>query len=204
MIVSRINVKHPAATALWKVTLLLVVFSPPALSQSDTLHSRRDSAIVLRPFILGDSLSQIAPSLNSVTGYHQHKSPWLAVGLSAIAPGAGQIYNTNYWKAPLIWGLSGYWIYEWIKLNKKYKDSGDQYSQSILIDPPAGNARYLSNRDFYKDERDKFAWFLGGLYLLNLVDAYVGAHLYDFDVSPDLGLDGRIEPRVTATLRLRF
>jgi hypothetical protein len=40
--------------------------------------------------------------------------------------------------------------------------------------------------------------------MVNLVDAYVGAHLYDFDVSGDLGLDGRIEPRVMATVHLRF
>ena len=38
------------------------------------------------------------------------KSPWLAVGLSAVAPGAGQIYDAGYWKAPLIWGVGGLFL----------------------------------------------------------------------------------------------
>jgi len=129
------------------------------------------------------------------------KSPWLAVGLSALAPGVGQIYDESYWKAPLIWGVSGYWVYQWISLNGKYQDFRDRYSASFLISS-GGNSQYQRLRDFYHDERDKFAWFLGALYFLNLVDAYVGAHLYDFDVSPDLGADGRVVPRATITFRL--
>jgi hypothetical protein len=124
--------------------------------------------------------------------------------MSAVLPGSGQIYNEDYWKAPVIWGLGGYWIYEWVKLNNSYKDYRDQYDQSLIAAPPNGDARTKEIRDFYHDERDKFAWFLGALYMVNLVDAYVGAHLYDFDVSGDLGLDGRIEPRVMATVHLRF
>lgn len=121
----------------------------------------------------------------------------LALGLSALLPGAGQIYTENYWKTPLIWGVCGYWIYEWIQLNNKYKDFRSRYQQNQ-------SDQYLRLRDFYRDERDKFAWFLGALYVLNLVDAYAGAHLYDFDVSPELTLDGRIEPKVTASIRIRF
>jgi hypothetical protein len=126
--------------------------------------------------------------------------------MSAVIPGSGQIYNADYWKAPIVWGLGGYWIYEWVKLNNLYHDNRDLYEQSIN-DPqtsPGTTARYKEIRDFYHDERDKFAWYLGALYMVNLVDAYVGAHLYDFDVSGDLGADGRIEPKVMATVHLRF
>ncbi|OLD79617.1 MAG: hypothetical protein AUI33_02560 [Ignavibacteria bacterium 13_1_40CM_2_61_4] len=119
-------------------------------------------------------------------------------------PGLGQIYNQTYWKVPLIWGLGGYWIYEWIHLNDNYKDFRAQYSNSITPANQAGDHLLLTLRDFYRDERDKFAWYLGALYLLNLVDAYVGASLYDFDVSPDLTADGRIVPRVTASLHFSF
>lgn len=126
------------------------------------------------------------------------------MGLSGALPGLGQIYNRNYWKVPVVWGLGGYWIYEWVKLNKDYKDYGDQYSRSITPIVKSGDGNLLRLRDFYRDERDKFAWYLGALYFLNLVDAYVSAQLYDFDVSPDLGLDGRMIPRVTATIKWRF
>ena len=136
--------------------------------------------------------------------FHAKKSPWLAVGLSAVAPGVGQIYNADYWKPPIIWGVGGYWVSVWIELDNKYKDYGEQYTKSISLSSPDGNGQYLRLRNFYRDERDKFAWYLGALYFLNLLDAYVGANLYDFDVSPDLGTDGKISPRVTATIRLKF
>ena len=82
-------------------------------------------------------------------------------------------------------------------MNKNYKDFRNKNSQNP-------SDQYVRLRDFYHDERDKFAWFLGALYVLNIVDAYAGAHLYDFDVSPELALDGRIVPKVTASVRLPF
>jgi len=136
--------------------------------------------------------------------FHPKKSAWLAVGLSAVAPGVGQIYNENYWKAPVIWGLGAYWMSQWIDLNKSYKHYGALYNASITPLQTQGDGQDLGLRDFYRDQRDKFAWYLGALYFLNLLDAYVGANLYDFDVGPNLGLDGKISPRATATVRLRF
>ena len=78
-----------------------------------------------------------------------------------------------------------------------------QYSLPGVV-TPGGNDNYLLNRDFYRNERDSFAWYLGALYFLNLVDAYVGANLYDFDVSPELGEGGRVVPKMTATIRLKL
>lgn len=146
----------------------------------------------------------IAADTGLTSGFTPSKSPWLSVGLSAVLPGAGQVYNEEYWKVPLIWGLSVFWIVEWGKQNDKYGDFSDRYRQSVLDLPPEGDRRLLQLRDFYRDERDKFAWFLGALYLLNLVDAYVGAHLYDFDVGPDLRTSGVLAPSIRAKLTLRF
>ena len=200
-------VPRPDASVRWYrinriVLLLIVVLTSTALAQIDSVRVIRDSRFAYRPFV-GDSIPNSSSSALR-TNHHQTKSPLLAIGLSALVPGSGQIYNTDYWKAPVIWGLGGYWIYEWNKLNNLYKNYQSQYTESLVSNPPNGIDSYRSNRDFYKDERDKFAWFLGALYFVNILDAYVGAQLYDFDVSPDLGFDGRIEPRVTATVRLRF
>jgi hypothetical protein len=150
-----------------------------------------------------DTLAISSPLPGTKASDHS-KSPWVAVGLSAGLPGLGQIYNRSYWKPPLIWGLGGYWIYEWIHLNDNYKDFRSRYSNSITPGNPTGDPLLLKIRDFYRDERDKFAWYLGALYLLNLVDAYVGASLYDFDVSPELTGNGRIVPRVRASIHLSF
>lgn len=126
-----------------------------------------------------------------------HKSPMLALGLSAALPGAGQFYTENYWKIPIIWGVGGYWIYEWTQMNTKYRDFRTLYSNEP-------QEQYLKLRDFYRDERDKFAWFLAALYVLNLVDAFAGAHLYDFDVSPDLTYEGKLVPKISASIKIPF
>ncbi len=174
------------------VTFTRSQISPPADTTSrDTTRHRAES----------DSLRITSPDTIHPP-YHQSKKPWLAVGLSAALPGAGQIYDQSYWKLPIIWGLGGYWVSQWIQLNSKYKDYRDQYAQSLLTSQ-YGDQTAKNLRNFYRDERDKFAWYLGVMYLLNLVDAYVGANLYDFDVGPDLGANGA-PPRTAVTLRWRF
>jgi hypothetical protein len=184
---------------LISITAFLFV-STFSYSQSDTLRVLPDSTVKAIPFIQSTGL--LPDTVLEDRGIS--KSPWLAVGMSAVLPGAGQIYTENYWKVPVIWGLGGYWMYEWGKQNKLYKDFRDRYSASIVLSPPYGNDKLRVNRDFYRDQRDSFAWYMGFLYFLNLVDAYVGAHLYDFDVSPDLTADGRVVPKMNAKIHIRF
>jgi hypothetical protein len=113
--------------------------------------------------------------------YKQTKSPTLAMGLSALVPGAGQIYNGAYWKVPIIWGVGGWFVYEWFQIDKSYRDYLHRYNESITPGLPNGDIRLRDNREFYHDERDAFAWYLGILYALNILDAYVDASLYDFN-----------------------
>lgn len=108
------------------------------------------------------------------------KSPWGAVLRSAIVPGFGQFYNESYWKIPVVWGLIGYFAYVWIDNNDSYNRYNDLYVQSDFT-----NSRYRELRDFFRDQRDEFAIYIGLTYFLQLVDAYVDAHLFDFDVTPD-------------------
>ena len=121
------------------------------------------------------------------------KSPWGAVGRSAIIPGWGQFYNESYWKIPVVWGVLGWFTYLYTENNKLYKEYGDLYSESLS--DGIGDSYYRSARDTYRDERDKYALVLGLSYLLTLVDAYVDAQLFDFNVTenpitkqPELGI----------------
>ncbi|MDP4117043.1 MAG: DUF5683 domain-containing protein, partial [Bacteroidota bacterium] len=109
------------------------------------------------------------------TTFVMKKSPWGAVLRSAVVPGLGQIYNQSYWKAPVVWGVSGWFVYNWFYNDKKYKDNKELYRKFNVT-------TYRTNRDFYRDQRDLFAIYLGITYFLNLVDAYVDAHLFDFTV----------------------
>lgn len=115
--------------------------------------------------------------------FKMKKDPWKAVGFSALLPGAGQFYNESYWKIPVIFGLGGYFAYELIRNNNSYLDYKDQYISSQTPENPEGNLSLKSLRDFYKDQRDDFIIYSVILYVVNLIDAYVDAQLYDFDVS---------------------
>jgi hypothetical protein len=103
------------------------------------------------------------------------KSPWGAVLRSAVIPGWGQIYNESYIKAPLIWGGIAALVLGWRFYNDRYNTYRDLYSQNLDI-------RYKNVRDFYHDQRDLFSIYIGLVYILNLVDAYVDAELFDFNV----------------------
>jgi hypothetical protein len=117
------------------------------------------------------------------------KSPTTAIILSAVLPGAGQIYTGRYWKVPIILGFGGYFAYEWVRMNDHYTQSRSSYQASVSAgeNNGQGNPQLLYERDFYHDERDRFAFYLAITYLLNIVDAYVGASLYNFDVGDNLG-----------------
>lgn len=119
--------------------------------------------------------SNIPYQISSDTVFVMSKSPWGAVARSAVIPGWGQFYNESYWKIPVIWGTAAWFVYNWADNNKLYKD----YKSLYLI---SGSDYHRRLRNFYRDQRDKFTIYLGLLYLLNLVDAYVDAHLFDFSV----------------------
>jgi hypothetical protein len=111
------------------------------------------------------------------------KSPWGAVLRSVVLPGWGQIYNESYWKAPIVWGIAGWLIYNWVDNNRLYK----QYKQDYINAYNSGITGKTADdfkeyRDFYRDQRDLFTIYMGLTYILTLVDAYVDAHLFDFTV----------------------
>lgn len=118
--------------------------------------------------------------------FKMKKDPWKAVLFSAILPGAGQFYNQSYWKIPVIAGLGGYFVYGWIDNNNQYQDYKQLYANSQTESNPFGNQQYLNLRNFYQDQRDNFIIYSSILYLVNLIDAYVDAQLFDFDVSDNV------------------
>ncbi len=137
------------------------------------------SLLFLKIPAIGECQIQEQPKSDAEQTIHS-KSPWGAVLRSAILPGLGQIYNESYWKAPVVWGVTGWFIYNWINNNNLYNDYKNRYLQSIQIGTE--NSLYKTYREFYRDQRDLFAIYLGLTYFLNLVDAYVDAQLFSFDV----------------------
>jgi hypothetical protein len=113
------------------------------------------------------------------TSFVMSKSPWGAVLRSTVVPGWGQLYNRSYIKAVAVWGISGWLVYNWIINNDEYTYYRDLYSEN------PDREIFRRYRTFYRDQRDLFTIYIGLAYLLNLVDAYVDAHLFDFSVEED-------------------
>ena len=127
-----------------------------------------------------------------------------ATTLSTICPGAGQIYNKSYWRVPLVVGGFATTIYciDWNnrgyqRFKKAYRLRNDYDTNPNLY--PSGSpdefggryaASFLKNlRNSYRRNRDLCIILTAGIYLLQIMDAHVDAHLRDYDISDDLSVD---------------
>ena len=136
--------------------------------------------------------------------FKMKKSPWLAVLFSTV-PGMGQLYNQSYWKVPIVVGLSAYLIFEIYDNNKTFRNYRDQYSATQSMENPLGDPSLLSLRNFYRDQRDDFIWYFTIVYVINLVDAYVDAQLFDFDVKEEKIIKtGTIDRQYKLNFHLNF
>ncbi len=126
------------------------------------------------------------------------KSGTLAMVLSAVLPGAGQVYAHRYYTIPVIWGLGAFFGSQWLKANDQYRKASTLFVQSVRLDTVShtGNNQLRIIRDDWHDFRDQFAIYMVLTYVLNIVDAYVGATLYSFDVSDNLGGSAEIRFRI--------
>ena len=158
--------------ALHTVLLLLMLAS--------VLHAQaEDEEQQEREVVPQIEAQEIEPTADSI----ETKSPMGAVLRSAVIPGWGQFYNESYWKVPIVLGLSGWLIYGMISEHQQYVDYRDQYEATITEENPSGDLRLKRFREFYRDNRDTYGWWLLVTYLLQLADAYVDAALFSFDVS---------------------
>ncbi len=143
--------------------------------------------------------------------------PMRSVWLGAIVPGLGQIYNRSYWKLPIVYGgfmgcayaitwttneYNGYKnayrdIYYDIRDGEVSNDPNKSYiailPEGYTIDKMGGVSAY---RDRLKDWQNKSRRYrdlsiaaTAIVYALTLIDAYVDAQLFDFDISTDLSLN---------------
>ncbi len=123
-------------------------------------------------------------------------SPKKAALYSALLPGLGQAYNKKYWKIPIVYavgGLMGYFIIDNNRQYKRYKNAyatrldGDETTIDAFVDTYSDeDLRLLKN--YYRRNRDLSYIVAGMVYVLNIVDASVDAHLFYFNVNDDLSL----------------
>lgn len=145
-----------------------------------------------------------------------------AVWLGTVIPGAGQIYNGSYWKLPIVYGAfmgCGYAISINQNRYSSYKNAyldlyndkqagtiSEDISKSYIAVLPEGYdlnrvggvdtwMNTLKNQqNIYRRYRDYSILATVIVYALSLIDAYVDAQLFDYDISPDLSLN--LEPQI--------
>lgn len=106
------------------------------------------------------------------------KQPYRALLYSAVCPGGGQIYNQQYLKAGLVLGVQSYLVYSAIANAGKRRDFRD-----LAAHAPNEQQQLSYNaqsRD-YKERMTNDVWWIGITAALSLIDAFVDAHLYDFE-----------------------
>ena len=128
-----------------------------------------------------------------------------ATTLAMICPGAGQIYNKSYWRLPIVVGGFATTIYciDWNnrgyqRFQKAYRLLAEYEANPDPTLYPNGspdefNGRYSASflknlRNSYRRNRDLCIILTAGLYILQIVDAHVDAHLRDYDISKDLSV----------------
>lgn len=181
----------------------------------------------------GAGIFYLAGAVDAVVSYKTDKknnpvSPQRATLYSALLPGLGQAYNGEYWKIPIIYGGLGFCVY-WIdQCDSQYQRYRTAYNKKYATEAGTGTeldefgGRYSSTtlknaRDMARRNRDLTILITGLVYILNIIDANVFAHLSYFEMNDDLSLQcepilfdetsfasGNITPSVGIKLKLKF
>jgi len=167
---------------------LLFIFSKQLQAQvTDTLQVPNNNAFVSKD-----------TALTKTEKKKIYSGPRRATLLSAVLPGLGQAYNKKYWKIPLIYAGFGGLGYMFVVNNNQY----NYYRSNLIAENDADSTtlnltRYTSDqlqqqKIYYRKNRDFAAIGIALVYLFNIIDANVDAHLKTFDVSDDLSI--RVDP----------
>jgi len=112
----------------------------------------------------------------------------------ALIPGGGQVYNRKFWKLPIVYAGLGFTTYMIIDNKKKfnrydqariYRLDGDSTTVDEFVGLYSNEALFKIRQLYDKNLQVSYIW-TGVIYGLSIVDAFVDAHLSNFDVSDDL------------------
>lgn len=118
-------------------------------------------------------------------------SPQTATVLSVLMPGLGQVYNHKPWKVPFVYGgiASVYYIIDFNQRGYKRIGTAIKDYPNNEFGPIRTMTDLIYLRDSYRRNRDLAIIGMAGFYLLNIIDAYVDAHLYYWDMNDDLAFN---------------
>jgi hypothetical protein len=168
---------------LFLITRVALLFIVPIVNAQDTLNTTIKK-------LENDTLLTI----NKDTLKQSH-SPKKAAIMSAVLPGLGQAYNKKYWKIPITYNSVQYSLYR-----KAYLAKIDDDPSTIDEYPFASENGLLQRLNQHRRTRDILIAGAVLVYALNIIDASVDAHLFEFDVSDNLSL--HFEPLIVPDMFL--
>lgn len=177
------------------VSVCLIIGSSLSAFAQDSLRHATESDTV---FLKSDTAT--------LASYASRYDPRKAILFAAILPGLGQVYNKKYWKLPLVYGGFvglGYGIQFYQKGYTEFRsglfDLLESGKPTVNVQGYAfaePDLRRLVDR--YRRERDFFIILSAGMYLLQMVDAHIDAHLKEFDLNPNLQVS--IQPTMNSDM----
>ena len=154
---------------------------------TDTMRQRQLAATI------GSDTTIVIDSITAKIPFHP--KPKKAALYSAMLPGAGQIYNRQAWKAPIIYVGMAASFYFLVDNTNTYRAYRRSYLAVIDSDPTTinefplyGQNELLQLRDSYRQYLDMTVLITTLGYTIQVLDALVYAHLRGFDVSEDISL----------------
>jgi len=181
------------------LVFLFVLTLPAICQESDTVHRRVQPQDTILPIQNYDSIYQIGegnlprPDTLMVEA-REPKSPTKALMYALVLPGLGQAYNGKYWKIPIVWGGLGFASYAVVFNSGQYKDALRNY----IADETDDNERIVRG---WKRNMELSYIVAILVYGLQILDAYVDANLYSWDVNDNLslGISPSLQPMMSHT-----
>ena len=180
--------------------LLVILVSSGFLTLSKTAYSQEADSLEGPKKIFTQEELIASENIETFEDPFPNHSPAKASIYSAVLPGLGQAYNKQYWKIPLIYSGAiaiGYFI----NFNhQQYVNFRRELFALIDIDPTTNPTTDVSEAvlrrgtDEWRRNRDLLYFLAGVVYMLNIVDAHVSAHLKSFDIDESISM--KIEPSI--------
>ena len=176
-----------------KFLLILVIFLFHLIAKAQENNTEGKLA---ENIVILDSASR--PPINPL-------SPAKAAFYSAILPGLGQAYNKKYWKIPLVYAAMGTGVYFYLNNDKEYKRYRDVFKRRLagfnddefwgtdindspLSTPNISNDALIRAQRTLSRNREVSILITIGIYVLNIIDANVDAHLLQYNIDENLAL----------------
>lgn len=153
--------------------------------------------LLVAPLVATAQDTEILRPADTTKSVINPNAPAKAAFYSALIPGLGQAYNKKYWKIPLVYIGLGISVYSYVDQNKKYQAFRTEYKKRLngtslgTTDPTYGrytNDQIIRGQKFHQKNRDLSMLISAGIYILNIVDANVDAHLMQFNVNDNLAI----------------